>query len=104
DGGVLVTQQGLPFLQSWEIKESVQTFRRLFRDATAYLPVTSSYLGGHFALGWASDDRGLREVALARLQERFDHLKLTTNYYTPEMHLASFVHPNYLVRLLGEHE
>jgi spermidine synthase len=103
-GGVLVTQQGLPFLQPWEIKGSVDLFRKLFRDATAYLPVTASYLGGHFALGWASDDPKLRKVSLARLKERFDRAQLTTSYYTPEMHLAAFVHPNYLVRLLGERQ
>ena len=101
DGGVLVTQQGLPFLQPWEIKQSVQMFRGMFRDATAYLPVTASYLGGHFALGWASDDPQLRKVALPKLKERFDSLNLRTNYYTPEMHQAAFVHPNYVVRLLG---
>src|SRR5262245_580215 len=104
DGGVLVTQQGLPFLQPWEIKQSVQSFRGMFRDATAYLPVTASYLGGHFSLGWASDDPELRKVPLTKLRERFDRLKLRTNYYTPEMHQAAFVHPNYVVRLLGARE
>jgi spermidine synthase len=102
ESGVLVTQQGLPFLQSWEIKQSMQLFRRLFRDATAYLPVTSSYLGGHFALGFASDDAKLRQVPLATLRTRFDKLGLATNYYTPEIHLAAFVHPNFLVKLLNQ--
>lgn len=99
-GGVLVTQQGLPFLQPWEIKESVRVFRTLFRDATAYLPVTASYLGGHFALGWATDEPSLRKVPLEVLRERFGRLAGETNYYTPEMHSAAFVHPNYVVRLL----
>jgi spermidine synthase len=100
-GGVLVTQQGLPFLQPWEIKESVQLFRTFFRDATAYLPVTASYLGGHFALGWASDDPSLRNVRVPTLRERFARLSGETNYYTPEMHSAAFVHPSYVLRLLG---
>jgi spermidine synthase len=99
-GGVLVTQQGLPFLQPWEIRESVQLFRTMFRDATAYLPVTSSYLGGHFALGWATDDASLRKVPVEKLKERYDRVGVETNYYTPEMHQAAFVHPNYVVRLL----
>lgn len=99
-GGVLVTQQGLPFLQPSEIEGSVELFRSFFQDATAYLPVTASYLGGHFALGWATDDLGLRTVPLQKLKDRFDRLKIETNYYTPEIHQAAFVHPNYVVRLL----
>jgi spermidine synthase len=103
-GGVLVTQQGLPFLQPWEIKESVQLFRTMFRDATAYLPVTSSYLGGHFALGWATDDPSLRKVPIDKLAQRYDRVGAETSYYTPEMHQAAFVHPNYVVRLLERNQ
>jgi len=102
NGGVLITQQGLPFLQSWEIKESVRLFKQFFLDASAYLPVTSSYLGGHFALGWATDNEKLRQLPQSILRSRFEELDLNTNYYTPEMHLASFVHPNYLVKLLAD--
>lgn len=102
DGGILVTQQGLPFLQPWEIKQSVQFFRQLFKDATAYLPVTASYLGGHFALGWATDDKTLRNVPIELLEDRFAKAKIDTQYYTPRIHAAAFVHPNYLVKLLND--
>ncbi len=100
--GVLVTQQGLPFLQPWEIKASVELFRKLFADAGAFLPVTASYLGGHFALGWASNDPGLRALPLSELGARFKRSGIDTQYYNPEIHAASFVHPNYLKKILAE--
>ena len=36
-GGLLVTQNGLPFLQAGELKQSIGYFRELFADAFAYL-------------------------------------------------------------------
>lgn len=101
-GGVLVTQQGLVFFQPEESKKSVNIFRGLFNDAGIYLPVTASYLGGHFALGWASDDAALRQVGVDTLRQRFDQAGLTMNYYSPELHKAAFVLPEYVRRKLEE--
>ena len=97
--GVLVTQQGLPFFQPWEITDSVHTLRKLFSHATAYLPVTASYLGGHFALGWATDDAGLMRD-LPYLKNRFAASAMKTKYYTPEIHLAAFVKPAYIGEMI----
>jgi spermidine synthase len=39
-GGLLVTQNGLPFLQAAELQQSVGFFREMFADAFAYLATT----------------------------------------------------------------
>ena len=62
-GGILVTQNGLPFLQADELRESVGYFRDLFRDAFAYLATTPSYFGGPMSFGWATDDTEARRTA-----------------------------------------
>ena len=55
-----------------------------------------TYIGGHMALGWASDDTGLRTVALDTLQERFQAAAIDTRYYTPDVHRAAFALPRYI--------
>ena len=62
EGGVLVTQNGLPFLQAGELKQSVGYFREMFDDAFAYLANTPSYFGGPMSYGWATDNTDLRHL------------------------------------------
>lgn len=100
-GGVLVTQNGLPFVQGPELAESVAHFRSLFADAWAYLVTTPTYVGGPMALGWASDDAGLRCVAPAELTRRAGRASLAARYYTPEVHAAAFALPGYVRALVA---
>ncbi|MGV1015484.1 MAG: polyamine aminopropyltransferase, partial [Methyloceanibacter sp.] len=69
-GGILVTQNGLPFMQAAELKQSVAYFRDLFDDAYAYLATTPSYFGGPMSFGWATDNSKLRRVKPGKLARR----------------------------------
>ena len=60
-GAVLVTQNGVPMFQPNELASSVAKFRHLFADGTCYVAAIPTYIGGHMAMGWASDDRRLRQ-------------------------------------------
>ncbi|MCW2309192.1 polyamine aminopropyltransferase [Rhodobium gokarnense] len=95
-GGVLVTQNGVPFLQGGELVSSIGHFAKLFADASAYVVAVPTYIGGHMSLGWASDDGALRTVPLETLQERFEAAAIETRYYTPEVHRAAFALPRYI--------
>ena len=53
------------------------------------------------AFGWASDDRHLREVALKVLQRRLERSGIETRYYTPEVHLAAFALPPYILQMIA---
>lgn len=99
-GGVLLTQQGLPFIQGWEIKQSVGYFRRFFTDVAAFLIHVPTYIGGPMALGWACDDAALRNIPVETLQARFAKAGLEMKYYTPELHKGAFAIPAYVKRLV----
>jgi hypothetical protein len=96
-GGILVNQNGVPFLQRDEAPMTLHRRRRAgFRDVGFYLAAVPSYYGGLMALGWASDDRRKRDVPPATLARRFAAAKLRTKYYTPELHRAAFALPAFI--------
>jgi spermidine synthase len=99
-GGVLVTQNGLPFLQGPELRQSVGYFRELFADAFAYLATTPTYVGGPMSFGWATDNAGLRQVAQNEIERCFAKAGFTTRYYRPDVHVAAFALPNYVRELV----
>src|SRR5690606_20708230 len=51
-GGVIVTQNGVPFMQGAELASTIGKFRRLFRVATCYMATIPTYVGGPMAMGW----------------------------------------------------
>ena len=96
-GGILVTQNGLPFLQASELKESVGYFRDLFDDAFAYLATTPSYFGGPMSFGWATDNKKLRQHDLEIIKKRHETAGgFPTRYWRPDMQLAAFALPSYI--------
>jgi spermidine synthase len=97
-GGVLVTQNGVPFLQPAELVASVGHFRGLFADAGCYIAAIPTYVGGHMAMGWATDNKRLRAVPLATIAERYRRAgRLPTRYWTPEVHKAAFALPRFIL-------
>ena len=100
-GGVLVTQNSIPFLQPEVIGEPVAALKRQFADATCYLAAVPSYFGGVMAFGWASDDPDLRTVPVDTLDRRFRDAGIATDYYTPDVHKAAFALPPHIARLIG---
>ena len=98
-GGVLVTQNGVPFVQPEEVRTSAKRLSALFADAGFYTVAVPSYTGGLMALGWATDDRSLRRVGRETLRARFAAAGLATSYYTPDVHIASFALPPYVEAL-----
>lgn len=99
-GGVLVTQNGVPFMQPAELRSSAMHLRNFFTDVSCYLATIPTYIGGAMAMGWATDNAGLRKVAVETLEARFRPLKLNSRYYTPEVHKGAFALPPYVGELL----
>lgn len=99
-GGILVTQNGVPFVQAEELTSSVSFFRALFKDASCYLATIPTYIGGPLAFGWATDDIALRATALSDLKARFDAAPVKTRYYTPDVHQGAFALPPYVTELM----
>ncbi len=99
EGGILVTQNGVPFLQGEELTGTMRAFKALFADWGCYLAAVPTYAGGPMAFGWGTDG-GARGVDLETLKARFVASGLSTRYYTPEVHLAAFALPGCIAKLL----
>jgi len=101
EGGILVTQNGVPFLQGDELQNTMRDFKALFADAACYLATVPSYTGGPMAFGWGSGDAAKRQVSLEVLEQRYKDSGITTRYYNPAVHRAAFALPNYIAELAG---
>ncbi|MCM2562110.1 polyamine aminopropyltransferase [Lutimaribacter sp. EGI FJ00015] len=98
--GILVTQNGVPFLQPDELRNTMRAFSALFADATCYTATIPTYAGGPMAFGWGTDGAA-RSTPLDVLEGRFADAALDPFYYTPAVHRAAFALPGYIARLLG---
>jgi spermidine synthase len=96
-GGVMVTQNGVPILQSGELVAGIRKFRKLFADGACYVAAIPTYVGGHMAMGWASDNPKLREVTVTKLASRYERAgSFPTKYWTPQVHAAAFALPRFI--------
>lgn len=101
-GGILVTQNGVPFLQKDELVGSIAKFSRIFADCGAYVAVVPTYIGGHMAMGFASDDGAHRTLDETILAQRFATADIQTRYYTPAVHRAAFALPRFIEDAVNE--
>jgi spermidine synthase len=101
-GGVLVTQNGVPFFQKNELTATMSKFRRLFADATCYVAAIPVYVGGHMAMGFASDNKQLRRQPVKTIAQRYRKAgSFKTKYWTPEVHVAAFAQPRFIADLVA---
>ncbi len=97
-GGVMVTQNGVPFYQPEELTSGVGKFRKLWADGYCYVAAIPTYVGGHMAMGWATDNPALRQVTAAALAERYAAAGgFSTRYWTPDVHRAAFALPRFIL-------
>jgi spermidine synthase len=95
--GVLVTQNGVPFFQKSELASTMSKFRRLFADAGCYIAAIPVYIGGHMAMGFASDNKRLRQQPVKTNAQRYRKAgRFKTMYWTPEVHAAAFALPRFI--------
>lgn len=101
-GGIMVTQNGVPFLQVDELRSSIRHFRSLFPDASCYVAAIPTYIGGHMAMGWAAKDPAMRRHSAATIARRYRAAsQFKTRYWTPEVHVAAFALPRFIADALS---
>jgi spermidine synthase len=99
----MVTQNGVPFFQSDELVSSVGHFRKLYADGSCYVAAIPTYIGGHMAMGWATDDAALRQVPVETIAERYKAAgAFATKYWTPEVHKAAFALPRFIADVVAK--
>jgi spermidine synthase len=99
-GGIVVTQNGVPFLQSDEMVNSWDRLGQSFGDVGFFIAPVPTYQGGHMAFGWATDDTAKRHQSVETLDARFTPLDVATRYYTPAVHAGAFALPKWMLDLL----
>ena len=100
EDGIIVTQNGVPFMQGDELTNTMRAFQALFADASCYIASIPTYAGGPMAFGWGSHSAKGRGVDLSVLEERFAAAGFDCDYYTPEVHKAAFALPGYVKKLI----
>ncbi len=100
-GGLLIARLGAPFLQPLAFSMEIKRLSAVFPEVGCYLVSVPSALGGPIAMGWASNvlrpDEPARDVLAARFSDAF----ISTHYYTPELHRAAFVLPQFLKNIVS---
>jgi spermidine synthase len=101
-GGILVTQNGVAFMQLDEVVNTSKRLQPHFKDRGFYAAAVPTYIGGIMTFAWATDNTELRGQSLAIIEERYKAAGLKTRYYNPAIHVASFALPQYIVEAIGE--
>lgn len=101
-GGVLVTQNGVAFMQLDEVRITARRLNRVFDDWHFYCTAVPTYVGGIMTFAWATDDVTMRFIDRKMLEDRYTASKITTRYYTPAIHRASFALPGYVLEAIGK--
>lgn len=100
DGGIVVTQNGVPFVQPEEVTNSFRRLGQSFADVHFYRAAVPTYQGGDMTFGWASDDKSARNLPVAELERRYGEAAIETRYVTPALHAASFALPKTVLDLM----
>ncbi len=102
EGGVIVNQCGVPFMQADELRETSARRAGFFPHVAAYVAAVPTYVGGFMTLGFAAKQPGLGAVPVEVLRERAAVAGVLgiTEYWTPHIHAASFHLPPYIARYL----
>lgn len=97
-GGLIVNQCGVPFMQEDELRETSARRRDFFDSVGAYVAAVPTYVGGFMTLGFSARQSGLDAVPLETVRARAASAGVlgTTRYWSPELHVASFQLPPYI--------
>lgn len=102
-GGVMVTQNGVPFLQPDELISSIGCFKSLYADAACYVAAIPTYVGGQMAMGWAAKNKKLRQHTAKTIAARYKKAgSFKTKYWTPDVHVAAFALPRFIAEHVGK--
>ena len=102
EGGIMATQNGVPFFQPDELRITRQRMAPHFEDMGFYCAPVPTYYGGFMAFAWGTDTPSLRDIDRQLLQRRYSDSGITTRYYNPAIHSASFALPQYMIDALNE--
>lgn len=99
-GGILVTQNGTPFMQLGEVQTTAQRMNGLFADWHFYQAAVPTYIGGAMTFAWGACNAESRKLPLQTLRQRFAGSGIVTRYYNPDVHHGAFALPQYVLQAI----
>ena len=100
EGGIMVNQNGVPFLQGSTVTLTYRNRSPYFKDTLFYIAAIPTYVGGNMAFGWASDNGDYLQIPEEELAKRLQSVSGVMRYYTPAIHKAAFALPKYIQDLV----
>jgi spermidine synthase len=98
EDGILITQNGVPFMQGDEVTSTYRRWKPFFRTRSFYLTPVPTYVGGAIAMGFASKSE-ITKPSHAQLEKRAREI-CNIRYYSPEVHLGAFGLPAFVQNLM----
>jgi len=100
EGGILVTQNGVAYMQLDEVTTTAKRLQPYFADRSFYCAAVPTYIGGVMTFAWATDNLVLRQLITEDISRRFEAANIKCRYYNPAIHVASFALPQYILDAL----
>jgi spermidine synthase len=100
DKGILVTQNGVSFLQTGELEQTYVRMKQYAKYNGFYHANVPTYIGGNMSFAWASNGIDCSSLLHDVIATRLNASDIATSYYNAQIHSASFAQPNYLKNLL----
>lgn len=100
--GIVVNQCGVPFMQADELRETSRRRAQFFPYVTAYVVAVPTYVGGYMTLGWAGKEKAATRLLVEEIARRAEAAGIVgkSQYWSPEVHVASFWLPPYIAKHL----
>jgi spermidine synthase len=100
--GIVVNQCGVPFMQADELAETSRRRAQFFSHVSAYVAAVPTYVGGYMTLGWSGKDAASTRLPVEEIARRAEAAGITgkSQYWSPEIHVASFWLPPYIAKHL----
>ncbi len=102
EDGILVAQNGTPFMQLGEVQTTARRMHGLFADWHFYQAAVPTYIGGAMTFAWGACNAESRKLPLETLLQRFAGSGIVTRYYNPHVHLGAFALPQYVLQAINK--
>ncbi len=102
EGGILVAQNGTPFMQLGELQTTAKRMQGLFADWHFYQAAVPTYIGGAISFAWGACSGESRKLPLEALMQRFAGSGIVTRYYNPHVHIGAFALPQYVLHAIAK--
>jgi len=100
EDGILVTQNGVAFMQLDEVTTTAKRLKPYFNDQSFYCAAVPTYIGGVMTFAWSTNNKTYRTLNDNVIKQRFNAADITCRYYNPAIHAASFALPQYIINAL----